>query len=175
MAHPLSLFAHCPKCGSSHFEVNDEKSKKCSVCKFVYYLNPSAAVGGFIFNSKNELLVCRRAEEPVKGTLDVPGGFVDMYESAENALIREIKEELNLDILESNFLFSLPNNYPFSGFDVPTLDLFFKCKVDSFEELESNDDVSEAFFIPLAEVKPEDFGLTSVRKAIEIFLQNPTL
>ncbi len=172
--HPLSLFTHCPKCGNIHFEVNDKKSKKCTVCKFVYYLNPSASVGGFIVNSTNEMLVCRRAEEPVKNTLDVPGGFVDMYESAEEALVREIKEELKLDVIESNFLFSLPNTYRFSGFDVPTLDLFFQCKVASFETMKPTDDVSEAFFIPIIEVNPDDFGLDSVRKAVEIFKQQFT-
>ncbi len=175
MTHPLSLFTHCPKCGSIHFEINDEKSKKCAICKFVYYLNPSAAVGGFIINSKNEMLVCRRAEEPVKGTLDVPGGFVDMYESAEEALIREVKEELNIDIIESDFLFSLPNNYRFSEFDIPTLDLFFSCKTHLFDQLKPSDDVSEAFFIAIAEINPEDFGLTSVQKAVEIFKQQVTL
>ena len=26
--HPLDLFKYCPKCGSSHFEVRNEKAKK---------------------------------------------------------------------------------------------------------------------------------------------------
>ena len=39
-----------------------------------------------ILNEKNELLVCRRAEEPAKGTLDLTGGFVDLGETAEEAI-----------------------------------------------------------------------------------------
>ena len=41
MEHPLAQFLYCPECGSSHFEVNNEKSKKCAECGFVYYFNPS--------------------------------------------------------------------------------------------------------------------------------------
>ena len=43
MKHPLAQFLYCPECGSPHFEVNNEKSKKCTACGFVYYFNPSSA------------------------------------------------------------------------------------------------------------------------------------
>ena len=74
--HPLELFKYCPKCGSSHFVVNNEKSKRCADCGFVYYFNSSAATVAFILNERNELLVCRRGKEPKKGTLDLSGGFI---------------------------------------------------------------------------------------------------
>lgn len=45
--HPLELFKYCPKCGSPHFEVNNEKSKRCADCGFVYYFNSSAATVAF--------------------------------------------------------------------------------------------------------------------------------
>lgn len=77
MMHPLELFNYCPKCGSPRFEVNNEKSKRCADCGFVYYFNSSAATVAFILNDKNELLVCRRGKEPAKGTLDLSGGFID--------------------------------------------------------------------------------------------------
>ena len=83
MKHPLAQFLYCPECGSPHFEVNNEKSKKCTDCGFVYYFNPSSATVALILNEKKELLVCRRAKEPAKGTLDLPGGFIDMNETGE--------------------------------------------------------------------------------------------
>lgn len=86
MKHPLDLFQYCPECGSSHFEINNEKSKKCTNCGFVYYFNPSAATVALIQNDQNELLVCRRAKEPAKGTLDLPGGFIDMNETGEEGV-----------------------------------------------------------------------------------------
>ena len=69
--HPLELFKFCPKCGSSAFVENNEKSKRCDECGFVYYFNASSATVAFILNEKQELLVCRRAKEPAKGTLDL--------------------------------------------------------------------------------------------------------
>ena len=92
MEHPLSQFKYCPKCGSIHFEINNEKSKRCADCGFVYYFNPSAATVALIMNEQNELLVCRRAKDPAKGTLDLPGGFIDMAETGEEVL-KKVKND----------------------------------------------------------------------------------
>ena len=46
---------------------------------FVYYFNPSSATVALILNERDELLVCRRAKEPAKGTLDLPGGKLRDY------------------------------------------------------------------------------------------------
>lgn len=170
MNHPLSLFRYCPRCGSSRFGVHNAKSKRCAECGFVYYFNSSAATVAFIFNERNELLVCRRAQEPAKGTLDLPGGFVDMHETGEEGVIREVSEETGLCVTQAEYLFSLPNIYLYSDFEVHTLDLFFRCTVTGSEGLRAMDDVAESFFIPLAEVHPERFGLASVRQGVERML-----
>ena len=99
--HPLSLFKYCPLCGSPHFEENNEKSKRCADSGFVYYFNSSAATVAFILNGKGELLVCRRAKEPAKGTLDLAGGFIDMYETGEQGVAREVLEETGLEVSQS--------------------------------------------------------------------------
>ena len=111
MEHPLSQFKYCPKCGSIHFEINNEKSKRCADCGFVYYFNPSAATVALIMNEQNELLVCRRAKDPAKGTLDLPGGFIDMAETGEEGVRREVKEETGMEVNKAEYLFSLPNIY----------------------------------------------------------------
>ena len=100
MKHPLAQFLYCPECGSPHFEVNNEKSKKCTDCGFVYYFNPSSATVALILNEKKELLVCRRAKEPAKGTLDLPGGFIDMNETGEEGVGREVWEETGLHLTQ---------------------------------------------------------------------------
>ena len=64
--HPLDLFRYCPKCGSAAFGENDEKSKRCADCGFVYYFNASSATVALILNGQGELLVGRRAKEPKK-------------------------------------------------------------------------------------------------------------
>ncbi|KAA6333082.1 NADH pyrophosphatase [termite gut metagenome] len=169
--HPLSQFNYCPKCGSNRFVIANEKAKKCDDCGFVYYFNPSSATVAFILNDKNELLVCRRAKEPAKGTLDLPGGFIDMYETGEEGIAREVAEETGVRIQEAVYLFSLPNIYVYSGFPVHTLDMFFLCKIDNTDCIRAMDDVADCFFVPLEKIQPEEFGLESVRRGLVKFLK----
>ncbi len=169
--HPLELFKYCPKCGSDHFEACNEKAKKCKDCGFVYYFNSSAATVAFILNEKKELLVCRRAKEPAKGTLDLSGGFIDMFETAEQGVAREVKEETGLEVIATRYLFSLPNTYLYSGFLVHTLDSFFLCQVADDSRVEAMDDVAASCWMPLEQIHPEEFGLDSVREGVTRFLK----
>lgn len=169
MLHPLHQFAYCPKCGAKSFVERNEKAKQCTACGFVYYFNPSSSVACFIRNPQDELLLVRRAKEPAKGTLDLPGGFVDLFESAEEAARREVKEETGLDLAGIRYLFSLPNLYPYLGFEVHTLDMFFECTVPSFEGACAEDDAAEILILPVEGLRAEAFGLTSIRKAVGIY------
>ena len=90
MDHPLHAFQYCPRCGSADFTVNDARSKRCGHCGFVYYLNPSSSVACFIRDREGRLLVVCRRCEPAKGTLDLPGGFAELDETLEEALLREL-------------------------------------------------------------------------------------
>lgn len=168
--HPLEKFRYCPVCGSKHFEENGPKSKRCDNCGFEYYQNPSSAVAAFITNSRGELLVERRGKEPAKGMLDLPGGFCDAAETAEEAIAREIKEETGLDAKVEGYMFSQPNVYLYAGMNIHTLDLFYRCTVPGNETPVAADDAAEAFWLPIADVHTEQFGLRSIRYALRQFL-----
>ena len=168
--HPLDKFKYCPVCGADNFTENDGKSKKCHKCGFRYYLNAVSAVAGFIVDDNNRLLLCRRAKEPLKGTLDLPGGFVDIGETAEDAIRREVKEELNLHTDSIRYLFSIPNEYLYSGFNVRTLDMFFMIKISDMSTLTAKDDVAQAMFIPFDQININRIGLKSIKIAVEKFL-----
>jgi len=168
--HPLEKFQYCPVCGSSHFEESNVKSKECHNCGFKYYANPSSSTVALILNSQGELLVVRRAKEPAKGTLDLPGGFVDMDETGEEGVKREVMEETSLEVTEAKYLFSLPNKYLYSGMNIHTLDMFYICKVDDISKLKAGDDAAETMWVPVDEIKTEQFGLRSVRHGLQMCL-----
>jgi ADP-ribose pyrophosphatase YjhB (NUDIX family) len=165
-------FACCPKCGSSSFISSDKgRSFSCEECRFHYFINNSAAVACLIINASGELLLTRRAFEPNKGMLDLPGGFVEPMESAEEAVIREIKEELNLKVTKMNYLISYPNLYPYSDFVVPTVDLAYLCEVEGFESLRPDDDVASIEFIKPENVNPKALCANSMRQIIQFYLK----
>lgn len=169
--HPLEKFRFCPVCGSERFVENDFKSKKCLDCGFVYFFNPSAATAAFIVDGDGRLLVVRRAKDPQKGTLDLPGGFCDLNETAEEAIKREVREETELSLEGFRYLFSFPNVYRYSGFDVHTMDLFFEAHILSGSVVKAKDDVAESFFCRREEIEPCLFGLDSIKKAVKYWLK----
>ena len=150
--------------------MNDVKSKRCLQCGFVYYFNPAAAVACFLRDAQGRLLVARRACDPGRGMLDLPGGFVDCAETAEEAARREVREETGLQTGPLQYLFSVPNIYPYSGFEVHTLDLFFEGRVPSFEGCCPQDDVCSLEAVTMKDVRPEQFGLTSIAAAVRRYV-----
>lgn len=59
---------------------------------------PRLGVGAVIRNDRGEILMVLRNREPEKDTWSIPGGKIDIYETMEHGVVREIKEEVNLDI-----------------------------------------------------------------------------
>lgn len=170
--HVLDRFRYCPVCGSAEFEPGTVKSKRCRHCGFEYFLNPSAANAALIMNSRDELLVITRKNDPAKSTLDLPGGFYDLGETAAQGLAREVKEETGLTVVSSRLLFSYSNTYLYSGFTVHTLDFFFLCRVKDFTALSAHDDAASYEWVAVRNLCPERFGLDSIRRAVVRFQQD---
>lgn len=65
---------------------------------------PVVAVGAAIVKGENILLV-KRSKEPLRGYWTLPGGRVKNGETLEEAVVREILEELNLKIKPEKILY----------------------------------------------------------------------
>ncbi len=167
---PGNVIKYCPKCGSEEFDFDGSRSFKCRHCGFHFFINSAAAVAAIIVNDKKEVLLTRRAFEPYKGMLDLPGGFVDPGEQAEEALYREIKEELNLDVVDAKYLVSFPNEYVFSGYTVYTTDLGFLCHVRSFEGMHIQDDISGYEFVAIDEIDYESISSESIKNILKHYV-----
>lgn len=161
-----SCFVFCPKCGAKVLRPQPPYAYRCDACGFTFYMNIAAATAAIIIDEQNRLLVATRAKDPAKGTLDLPGGFVDPDETAEEAVRREVREELNLEVAETTYLFSIPNEYPYGGVLYHTLDMVYRCRVNDFIELKAADDVVAVQWIAIRQLEPDKFGLKSIREII---------
>src|SRR6476660_9745645 len=62
-----------------------------------YPEHPVVGVGGVVVRDGKALIV-KRAHEPRKGEWSLPGGLLELGESLQDAVRREIKEETALDV-----------------------------------------------------------------------------
>jgi ADP-ribose pyrophosphatase YjhB (NUDIX family) len=124
-------FTYCPACGGTNISYVDHKKWQCPDCGFKLYNNVAASVALIITDGSGNVLFEKRAKEPRKGFLALPGGFCDQDESAEHAALRECMEETGMQPAAINYLCSFPNTYDYAGIRYKTCDLFF---VASLEE-----------------------------------------
>ena len=165
--HPQNHYKYCPRCSAKGHFNTDDYSFSCPECGFQFFLNASAAVTALIYNDKGELLMTRRGVEPEYGKLDLPGGFIDPQESAEEALMREVEEELDLIPDHIEYYASFPNEYLYSGTIVFTVDMVFMCKVSDFSTLKFRDDISGIEFIHPSKINIDDLPFQSVKNLIK--------
>ena len=65
-----------------------------------------------IIKKDNKILATQRGYGEFEGLWEFPGGKIEDGETKEEALVREIKEELNADIIVEKFAFDLEWQYP---------------------------------------------------------------
>jgi len=164
----MKIFNCCPACGSSDIIFDGTKKFSCRDCTFTYYHNVAAAVAAILECDKKIVLI-KRAKEPGKGKLDLPGGFVDPEESAEEAVIREIKEELRIDLKEPKYLGSYPNIYKYKDVLYHTCDLFFYCKIDALPTDFDRTEIEELILVNPSEIPDDKIAFESVKRGLGIF------
>lgn len=167
---PKDVIKYCPRCGSKQFLFEGHRSFKCETCQFHFFINSSTAVAAVIENECGEILLTIRAFEPQKGMLDLPGGFVDPLESAEQAVRREIMEELELEVVDMAYITSSPNEYVFSGYSVFTTDLGFVVNVRSLVHIAANDDITGYQFIDPRKIDRSQLSSPSLGVIIDAYL-----
>ncbi len=167
--HPLNVLKFCPRCGSAGFEAAGERSLKCRDCGFHFFVNASASVAALVANENDKLLLTTRGVEPGYGDLDLPGGFADPGETAENAVKRELREELGMKVKQLEYVGSAPNEYVFSGFSVFTLDLAFRVIPESVEGLKAMDDIIDFQFYAEEEIDYSRLPAPSINYFVKQF------
>lgn len=167
---PALFLRHCPHCGSPRLGAGGDKFMRCPDCGFDWYLNAAAATVALISDARGRLLLTRRARDPWAGSLDLPGGFVDPGEGIEEALEREIEEELGVRVTQRHYFASFPNEYVYGGYKIRTCDVAFVCHTDR-PPTEAHDDAAELLYLAPGEIRPEEIHLASIRHFVERWLE----
>ncbi|WP_319266342.1 NUDIX domain-containing protein [uncultured Draconibacterium sp.] len=170
--HPLQVLKYCPKCGSAEFNKTGERSLKCASCGFHFFINSAAAVAALVTNDTGKLMLVTRGVEPNYGKLDLPGGFIDPMESAEDAVKRELNEELGLIVKTLKYSGSAPNEYVFSEYTVFTLDMAFQVKAESLENLKPMDDILDYKFYSEEELDYNDIPAPSIKGFVKDYFKS---
>lgn len=163
----------CPKCGGQTLQSVSPKEFRCG-CGFHFFQNVATAVMVALC-WQDEVLVAVRARNPGKGLLDLPGGFVDPGESLEAALVRELQEELGLDVSVQPFIYlgSYPNIYPYDSITYHTCDTFFAIRLNEKPVIQPADDVAACQWLKIRDVPLPRFAFESTRTAMARLQQSP--
>jgi len=101
----------CGKCGSPTLHKGDERALSCATCKTVIFPKISPAIIVLIL-CRDKLLLAHNANFQTD-FYSLVAGYADIGESLEEAVAREVKEEVGLDVTNIRYYKSQP--WPFSG------------------------------------------------------------
>lgn len=125
-----------------------------------YPNQPIIGVGAVIICNCKILLV-KRGSEPGRNQWSIPGGLVELGEKVHNAIVREVKEETNLDVEVHNLIDVVDNLVPDEKgrwcYHFVILDFFVRLRGGN---IYAGSDVLQAQWVPLDEVKKFDLTAT---------------
>jgi ADP-ribose pyrophosphatase YjhB (NUDIX family) len=164
--HPES-YKFCPQCSGplakQLVKVGNPEQLFCPRCGFIFYLDPKVVVVAMI-PKDNGLVLVRQDRAHRRDSWVLPGGFVDLGESLEEALVREVQEETRLAIRVNRVL----NAYSYPGSQKVVLSFI----TEYFSgELTAGDETLEARVFSPEEIPWDRLGFQTTRWALRDYLQ----
>jgi len=162
----LSLYKFCPQCGGRLekrlLKPREPERLVCTACGFVFYLDPKLAAIALV-PLKGGLVMVRRAIDPGYGLWVVPGGFVDVGEKVEEAVVRETLEETHLQVKVQRLL----NVYSYLNHRTVVLAFLTEYLGGT---LAAGDETLEARVFKLKEIPWEKIAFSSTQDALKEYL-----
>lgn len=150
---------------------------QCTKCKTSEFNNPKACTAVIILNKNDDILIAHRARNPGKDKLDVPGGYVNTGESAEEAAIRELEEETGLKVDQNRLkiLKTCMNDYLFQDKYTVNLDVLFRLNIANGVELLPGDDVAKLEWIKPTNIDFSNFWSDHLANSIQSYLKSQNM
>ena len=140
----------------------------CSACGFVQFHDPKVAVIALILHGGRVLLV-QRAVDPAKGKWSLPGGYMDAGEMPQEALQRELCEEIGLQVHIDDLLDIFPMVNDVSA-RIGIVLAFRAFPAESAEIPFAADDVQAAAWFAPQEI-PVDLAFDSTRTLLQGWME----
>lgn len=101
-----SGYRYCPWCGHGLviLPINGTRKLACPRCPFVNWNNPVPVAVVIVPTLSGEVVLVRRKRDPGAGFWALPGGFVEPYESPDDAAAREVWEETGVHVIIERLL-----------------------------------------------------------------------
>lgn len=155
---------HCPRCGSERLELEGAEAT-CPDCGNKVHANPAPTASAIVLDDRARVLLARRANDPGAGLWDLLGGFVDEGEDGLEALRRELREELGVEIEPGEFVGAFPDTYGDDG--IYTLNLYWTAVIASGEPTPNEELEEIAWFAPDELPQREEFAFSNTVAALE--------
>ncbi|WP_406657454.1 NAD(+) diphosphatase [Methanolobus sp. ZRKC2] len=101
---------HCGRCGSKTSRKPDERAKQCLECNLLFFPKISPAI--IVMIEKEDKILMARSPHFPPGRYGLIAGFVEPGESIEEAVVREVMEEVGICIKDISYFGSQPWPYP---------------------------------------------------------------
>lgn len=164
MADPrLPSARFCIQCGAALASrgEGEQARKVCPSCGWVYYPKPSPASAVAIIDD-GQVVMVRRKYEPFAGQWTLPSGFLEFGEDPEGAAVREMKEELGVEVEITGLVDVLMERGDPRGL---ALLVVYTGRIVAGEPV-ADDDASEVRSFPL-DALPEQIAFKAHREALE--------
>lgn len=154
----------CGKCGSPMQFMLDERGKKCEKCAHLLYPSISPCIIVAIIKDKKSILL-GKINRPGVNLFSVLAGFVEIGETLEECLVREVHEEVGIEIQNIRYFGSHP--YAFSQ----SLMVAFTAEYKSGQITVDGKEIPEAAWFEADSLPTIPFPGTIARKMIDWFVR----
>ena len=165
----MAYLEYCSNCGlkNENSYIDGNNRYHCPSCKTIHYENPKPTAT-LICPRENSILLGRRAYSPGKGEWGLPGGFMELNETLEQAALRELKEETNL-AGEFNRILGTCSHYGSIFGDVLLIGIVINLQQD-ISAMQAGDDVSELQFFDIEDLP--NLAFECHQKIVSYYVEN---
>jgi ADP-ribose pyrophosphatase YjhB (NUDIX family) len=159
-------YQFCPRCRGPlekrRLKAGEPEQPCCPQCGFILYLDPKVVVVALVPRDGG-LLLLRQDRPGRRDSWVLPGGFVNLGESLEEALVREVEEETRLSIRVNRLL----NAYSYAGGQKVVLSFITEYLSG---DLAPGDETLEARIFAAEEIPWDHLGFRTTRLALQDYL-----